>query len=265
MAQPPAHVLRAFGVSGIEPERASGGHASTWLIGDLAIKQADLPEAELSWQAMVLSDLQSDRFRVAVPVPSHTGQFVIDGWCATVRLAGSHQPQRWLDIVQVGSLFHEATRHIERPPFLDTRTDPWSVGDRVAWGDVHVADLERDTKHLDRLLTCRKPVTGTSQLIHGDLTGNVLFDAVQPPAIIDMSPYWRPPEFATAIVVADALVWEGAGDELIDNASDTNDLTQYLLRALIYRIVTDRLARPTESPRPHAGDPYRRAVELACR
>lgn len=164
-----------------------------------------------------------------------------------------------------GSLFHEATRHIERPPFLDTRTDPWSVGDRVAWGDVQVADLERDTKHLDRLLTCRKPVTGTSQLIHGDLTGNVLFDAVQPPAIIDMSPYWRPPEFATAIVVADALVWEGAGDELIDNASDTNDFTQYLLRALIYRIVTDRLARPTESPRPHAGDPYRRAVELACR
>lgn len=46
--------------------------------------------------------------------------------------------------------------------------------------------------------------------IHGDLTGNVLFAAGRAPAVIDFSPYWRPPVFAEAIVVADGLLW-GAG------------------------------------------------------
>lgn len=46
-----------------------------------------------------------------------------------------------------------------------------------------------------------------AQLIHGDLTGNVLFAADEAPAVIDFSPYWRPPVFAEAVVVADGLLW----------------------------------------------------------
>jgi hypothetical protein len=72
----------------------------------------------------------------------------------------------------------------------------------------------------------------------------VLFDDQLPPAVIDFSPYWRPTAFASAIVVADALVWEGAPDELADAVDP-----QYLLRALIYRAVTSMVAgtewRPT--------------------
>ncbi len=30
------------------------------------------------------------------------------------------------------------------------------------------------------------------QLVHGDLTGNLLFHTSLPPAVIDLSPYWRP-------------------------------------------------------------------------
>jgi len=45
---------------------------------------------------------------------------------------------------------------------------------------------------------------------NGDLSGNVLFHAELPPAIIDCAAYWRPVAFVFAIVVADALVWEGA-------------------------------------------------------
>jgi hypothetical protein len=47
--------------------------------------------------------------------------------------------------------------------------------------------------------------------VHGDLTNNVLLRAGQPPGIIDFSPYWRPPEYAEGIIVADALSWHGAG------------------------------------------------------
>lgn len=48
-------------------------------------------------------------------------------------------------------------------------------------------------------------------------------------------PYWRPTEFGSAIVVADALNWEGASLELADVVHP-----QYLLRALVYRAVTSR-------------------------
>ena len=41
------------------------------------------------------------------------------------------------------------------------------------------------------------------QLVHCDLTGNVLFAAGLPPAVIDISPYWRPPSYAEGVVVAD--------------------------------------------------------------
>ena len=38
--------------------------------------------------------------------------------------------------------------------------------------------------------------------MHGDLTGNVLFAEGLPPAILDLSLYFRPPGFATAVVLA---------------------------------------------------------------
>jgi len=70
------------------------------------------------------------------------------------------------------------------------------------------ADDFAHVKHLPRLAAALEPVEARSQLIHGDLTGNVLFAEHLPPAIIDLSPYWRPTSFASAIVIADALVWE---------------------------------------------------------
>jgi len=99
----------------------------------------------------------------------------------------------------------------------------------------------------------------------GDLTGNVLFSDGLPPAVIDFSPYWRPIAFASAVVVADALVWEGADENLVEAVAHIERFDQFLLRALIYRAVTDRLFRQDQPIRPDAADPYLRAVELACR
>jgi hypothetical protein len=100
-------------------------------------------------------------------------------------------------------------------------------------------------------------------VIHGDLTGNVLFAPGVAPAIIDLAPYWRPPAFASAIVVADALVWEGADATLLEAVAHVERFEQYLLRALVYRAVTDRLFRADEPIRPNHDDPYLPVVELA--
>ena len=51
------------------------------------------------------------------------------------------------------------------------------------------------------------------------------------------------------MVVADALVWEGADERLLRACENGADFAQYLLRALIYRAVADRLARLDEPMR----------------
>jgi len=60
--------------------------------------------------------------------------------------------------------------------------------------------------------------------------GNVLFHPDLPPAIIDLSPYWRPALFATAIVVIDAMIWEGADRSALSVIDGRSGAYQYLLR-----------------------------------
>jgi len=134
---------------------------------------------------------------------------------------------------------------------------------RSPGGELPAADYA-PTKHLPRLTAALRPVDGRSQLVHGDLTGNVLFHDALPPLVIDLSPYWRPPTFASAIVIADALVFEGASEDVVEPLLEDPAFPQYLLRALIYRAVTDHLAHPQHS-RVDADDPYLPAVELATR
>ncbi len=86
--------------------------------------------------------------------------------------------------------------------------------------------------------------------MHGDLTGNVLAHPGLPPAVIDLSAYWRPVELGTAVVVADALVWHGAGAELAAELLPGPHGGQLLVRALLCRAVTEVAGAP-----PDAGSP----------
>jgi uncharacterized protein (TIGR02569 family) len=218
---PPRHVLAAFGAN-VPPVRLAGGTGRSWRVGSLVIKPVDWPLAEIAWQAEVLSRIEEDGFRVARPLAD-----VVDGWMAAEYVAGEHRPGRWREIIAVGERFHRALAGIPRPDALiDARADPWAVGDRVSWG-------EEPFPELDDVLSALQPVDAPSQLIHGDLTGNVLFHDDLPPAVIDFAPYWRPTEFASAIVVADAITWEGAPAEMANAVS-----RQMLIRALVFRGVT---------------------------
>jgi Ser/Thr protein kinase RdoA (MazF antagonist) len=158
------------------------------------LKPLDTSLAALEWQADVLASLRPDGFRVAPPLRSRDGELVVEGWTAWPRLAGRHEP-RWAEIVAAGERFHRALAGVERPAWLDDRSDRWAHADRLAWAEVKY--------------------DAPDQLIHGDLTGNVLFEAGLPPAIIDLSVYWRPAAYASAIVVADALLFHGASPDAL--------------------------------------------------
>jgi hypothetical protein len=65
----------------------------------------------------------------------------------------------------------------------------------------------------------------------------VLFAENLSPAVIDFSPYWRPAEFALAIIIVDALVWEGADISIMNYVRDVNEIDQMLARAEIRRLM----------------------------
>ena len=235
---PPAHVLTGFGAVGT-PTPLAGGTGGSWQVGSLVLKPLEGDEREIPWQAEVFASIEQDGFRVAAPLPD-----VVDGWTAAPYLEGRHEPRRWRDIIAVGERLHAALAAVPRPgAIIDPRTNPWAVGDRVAWGELPYAGI-------DDLLAALEPVDAPSQLIHGDLTGNVLFHDTLPPAIIDFAPYWRPTQYATAIIVTDAVLWEDAPSDVLDEAHP-----QYLLRALIFRGVTSI----------EAGTDWRPTFELARR
>jgi len=262
---PPPAVLAAFGVAGSRPVPLSGGQGTSWFAGDVVFKPAGDDLEELAWRAQIFSQVPSAGFRLARPLRAADGSLGVDGWCATEYVTGTHEARRWPEIIAVGERFHAALYGVPRPSFLDQRSSPWAISDRVAWGEIPAREFPH-VRHLPVLVSALRPVITPSQLIHGDLTGNVLFDSLQPPAIIDFSPYWRPTAYASAIVIADALVWEGADRQILDAVTHIRDFGQYLVRALIFRAVTDWILSQ-EDPAVSAAeddDPWACALNLAC-
>ena len=262
--EPPPRVLAAYGVTGLV-ESLTGGQGTAWRAGELVLKPLDVAMSveELEWQGGLFDTLNPEGFRVSRLRRALDGSALVDGWCAWELVDGEHRERGWPEVIAVGERFHSALASVPRPTFLDERTDPWAIGDRVAWGELPGGSFS-DVKHLPRLTALLQPVeTSRSQLVHGDLTGNVLFAEGLPPAVIDFSPYWRPVGFASAVVVGDALLWEGADESLLEAVAHVDSFPQLLLRALIYRAVVDAIFRP-DGPRADEDDFFLGPVQLAC-
>jgi uncharacterized protein (TIGR02569 family) len=242
--------LHAFGLAGAQLVPLSGGQGQAWLADEIVLKPT-ADEREAMWIADVLDQLDARDVRISRPIEARDGSWVVDGWTAWRWIDGRHDfaPQRWTEVIDVGRTLHAALRDVDAPTFLRHRTHPWAVGDRMAWGEqpIEVASLEL-RELVDRLASGLRPLDLAAQVIHGDLAGNVLFGDGLTPGVIDFSPYHRPIEFASAVVVNDAIAWYEAPTTLAHGIGDVPDLAQLLRRAAIYRLVSvDRLAkdRPT--------------------
>ena len=219
-----------------------GGQGGAWRVGDLVLKRVGasaVTAEEVRWLGTALSVSMGDgAVRVAVPVAAPDRRWVVDGWAATPFLSGAPAGWRWSEVLDAGRAFHRAVAHLPRPSFLDRRRSAWDTGDRMAWGDSMLAVRAAGLQPLvARLAAALAPVAERSQLVHGDLGGNVLLPSGEDglaPAILDLSPYWRPPTWALAVVAVDAMVWSDA------DPSEFEDLDpQMLVRAMLYRLVTD--------------------------
>jgi uncharacterized protein (TIGR02569 family) len=257
---PPPGVLAAFDLHGpLTP--LPGGQGTTWRCGDVVLKPVGLL-AEAAWTADVLARLPpSPRYRVAPPVAARGGDWIADGWSAWRVIPGRPDPRRLEEVLRAGTEFHRAIADLPRPAFLDGRDDPWTYGERLAFGDIARTGDEAMADLLDGLEAARRPVSAPAQPVHGDLLGNVLFADGLPPAVIDWPVYHRPAPWALAVAIVDALTWHGAVESELDRANGP-EWSQMLLRALAYRIATNEGRRRAGLPVTEPADAYQPVVRM---
>ena len=259
MEPPPEHVLTAFGLTGVKPFLLGAGWEGGWRCGEVVLSiVADYARA--AWSARVRETLFVDGVRLARPVRSTDGRYVVSGWRADTFVAGTPEP-RHDEVVSAAVRLHEATGKLERPRFLtQAPTTPWAdvdvfiAADRAAWEERPLqsvppgaqtapptADGQRSIDLINQLATLRKPTRSPNQLVHGDLYGTVLFVGSAAPGITDITPYWRPASWAAGVVVVDALSWGEADEGLIERWNALPEWPQMLLRALMFRLAVHAL------------------------
>jgi len=246
---PPAHVLAAFGTGEQAPERLPGGRGRTYRSADIVLKPVD-NTAEASWLAATFEQLRVSGIRVARPVRSSDGRWVVGGWSAQRFVSGRVEP-RYDDIIRTSLVLHEALVAVPQPRFLRERDDLYSWADRLAWGEPAVGRWQLGDGHgarlFEELSIGRKPIDLPQQVVHGDMFGNVLFAGSAPPAVIDITPYWRPAVWSAAVIAVDALSWGGAQTELLAEWAHLPEWPQMLLRALLFRLAVS-LSHPRSTP-----------------
>ncbi|MDT5021554.1 MAG: hypothetical protein QOI33_2078 [Mycobacterium sp.] len=256
---PPEHVLSAFGLSGVGPIFLGAAWEGGWRCGEVVLSMV-AENARAAWSARVRETLFVDGVRLARPVRSTDGRYVVSGWRADTFVAGQPEP-RHDEVVSAAVRLHEATGKLERPRFLTQGpTAPWAdvdvfiAADRAAWEERPLqsvpaaaraasptSDGQRSVELINQLAGLRRPTKSPNQLVDGDLYGTVLFAGAAAPGITDITPYWRPASWAAGVVVVDALSWGEADEGLIDRWNALPEWPQMLLRALMFRLAVHAL------------------------
>ena len=247
----PPHVRTAFGVKDVEPRPVMWAGRRAWHCGEVLIR-AVADNAVAAWSAGVLDGLEVAGLRLARPVRSSDGRWIVAGWAASRFVPGTLEP-RYDAVVDAGLRLHAATAGVERPRVLDDRDDLLSRSAAAAFGERRLElDPTVGGDLYAQLAAYRTPVTLEPQVVHPELFGAVLFDSDGVPALIDLVPCWRPKEWAAAVVVVDALAWGGADEGMIQRWSHLDEWPQMLLRGVLHRLAL-HAQHPEASPATLAG------------
>ncbi|KAI9151314.1 hypothetical protein HJFPF1_08516 [Paramyrothecium foliicola] len=251
-------ILEAFGICD-EYQPLAGGRALCFRAGDKVLKPSDNDE-EAQWIATFITSMIQQNgapasYALPQPIPyvKDPHAFVFRGWTVWSLLPGqAKSPERIPDILRVSQAFHGdiAKMNISKPSFLDQPTNRFQEADLVAWDEKPLEEVAKVDEEIygwfkadiERLKRIKRPFPSDlpNQLIHGDLTGNVLFDESHKslPGIIDMTFYWRPALWAEAIVIADGLAWHQQDQKLVELYGLDEFRLQLLVRALYWRIMS---------------------------
>jgi uncharacterized protein (TIGR02569 family) len=244
--RPPDAVLQAWDVDDVVP--LAGGQGQAFRAGDVVLKPVSEP-SRAAWLAEVLDSLAPDpEVRIVRPVATVEGDWVAHGWAGWGWIEGDEWSGSVQGLLDVSAALHRVLKTVGWSPMMIGH-DRWAVADRIAWGEQDGAI----PPELEQLASARGPLPLRSQLIHGDVRGNVLSSPTEPPAVIDVSPFWRPAAAADAILVVDQLLSGSTDEELAIDALGPY-AHQLLIRAVLFRALSE--------PTPADMAPYVRLADV---
>ncbi len=251
---PPTDVLDLFAVPE-DPRPLQGGQGHSVVAGDLVLSPGR-DAATCAWLNPVLARLAVEldttkprALRIAMPIPSRDGRWVVDGWGASRYEPDTHPCRDLGVLVATGRLLHArlASAQPSPPDGIRDRTDRWARAERaafVATGGRGIPLTYAGPLVADLVTRLDDTDLGPDQLVHADLAGNVLLDARGTPVVIDVAPYWRPALWAEAVCVLDAVLWHGADAGVMAQWTD-GTRRQAMLRAALFRLLSDDPKEPT--------------------
>ncbi|WP_236686127.1 TIGR02569 family protein [Corynebacterium testudinoris] len=214
----PSHVISAF--QGKEGRAERAGHAwdNGWRIGSIVYARSG--RVSTGWSAKLRTTLQVEGVRIARPVRSTDGRFVVAGWNASTWIDGE-LARRVDETVGVAVRLADALAGQAPPPAPEVE-DPFVLADRRAWEET--AEEYR-------------PLDVPLQVGHADLLASTIYHGTQAPAITDIIPCGapRPHGYTAALVMVDGLIAGAVDDAIVDRFRHIPDIDQLLLRAVAYR------------------------------
>lgn len=235
-------VAAAFGVNAEIALLPGGADLKTFRSGNVVLRYLGKNAQEAgNWNAELFNHIKEDGFRVAKPIKAADGSWIVNGWVAEQFFEGRQATVDDLPIIiNAVDRFHKALVGRSLPDYRKTEHTMWDLADEWAWGEVPRDIDPKLYEIIFGLLNLKKPVNLPDQLIHGDLNlNNILIADNQAPAIIDLAPYWRPAEFAQAVMA----YWVGpyTGDiEILNNFRHIPEFDQMLIRAGLRMALTQK-------------------------
>jgi Ser/Thr protein kinase RdoA (MazF antagonist) len=219
-------------------QRMQGGEGRTFRSGSSVFRLENAEDwiEALNEVATLCSRIIERDFRVSRPKKTKTGQWITPGrWSAWTWVEGVSATENDLaSVVFAVRAFHNSMAYFSKPESLQHRNSLYDRADRAAWDEAPLEVHPLLQRYYDRLMALKKPVIGMQdQLIHGDLNPqNILVAPRLAPAIIDAALYWRPHEFAMAVLAYWMGAYRGRAHVLNQFASVKN-FDQMLVRAAL--------------------------------
>ena len=257
----PEHVRVAFQVVEGTPIPLSAAWDRGYRVGQLAL--SEVADSEVAaWSAKVRESLQPEGLRIARPVRTTDGRYLMAGWRASHYVDGA-VAKRVDETVGAALRLADALASVEVPNFAVAHVtkqaspkDNFVLADRAAWSEdptlmlnttvpPEVQATEKWAWALDcsnRLRHSWQPIDAPDQVGHADMLATTIFHGTQAPVVTDIVGVAHPHGYTAAQVMVDGLIAGVVDERITDRFSHLPDNDQLMLRSLLYRIYIHALS-----------------------
>lgn len=218
-------------------KQLSGGQNTSILSGNVVIKPIDEPE-KYCWLAEELNHVRSAKIFIANPILNNDKNYLYKGYGATKYIKCHYHPNKLRQKMKAAEEFHRIVKGIKKPERFDTWVSPWSEATKIAWQENELPKTNDEIVDsiLKNIVNEYRAILLEKQFIHSDLAGNILFQYFRP-VIIDISPEFRPIEYAHTLLITDSIAWHGASIKSLKLLKYEESLKrQLILRAVMFRL-----------------------------